>query len=290
MACLDGVKDLVIVCDIESHGQDAITAILLQQMIELLWLASGRNHRISIFESSFESSQPSQEDEIVDLRSRLQRLEQLIASSPNPPPYPAFIVETYSNYNQYSSIANISVLASYLDSEVWSSCNIPNHPNPVYAPPEILSLVGTFVEIENLKLRYFSSIHSWMLIVSKLRFNRLTQSTTGPLKADTVLLLLCMKLSYSYGQSARTSTFYTTAKEFSKELELKGVITLRTVQAGLLLSVYELGHGIFPAAFLNISYCARQGIVLGLHKKLAPQSAGPPRSWVDWEERQRVWK
>jgi hypothetical protein len=233
--------------------------------------------------------QPNQEEEIADLRSRLQRLEQWIASSPNPPPYAASACETHSNNEQHSSIENLSVLASYLDSEVWSSCNIPNYSTPVYAPPEILSLVGSFVDIENLKLHYFSSIHTWMPIVSKLRLNRLTQSINGPLKADTALLLLCMKLSYSYGQSARTSTFYTTIKEFSKGLELKGVITLRTVQAGLLLCVYEIGHGIFPAAFLNISCCARQGIALGLHNKSAPQLAGPPRSWVDWEERQRVW-
>ncbi|KAJ5746930.1 fungal-specific transcription factor domain protein [Penicillium nucicola] len=236
-----------------------------------------------------DNTQSSHRDEIADLRSRLQRLEQLIASSPNPPPYPASDGEACNTDDQHPYIENLSVLASYLDSEVWSSCNIPNHSNPVYAPPEILSLVGGFIEIENLKLRYFSSIHTWMPIVSKLRLNRLTQNTTGPLKADTALLLLCLRLSFSYGKSASTSKFYHTIKEFSNELELKGIISLRTVQAGLLLCVYEIGHGIFPAAFLNISCCARQGIVLGLHHKSAPQSMGPPRSWVDWEERQRVW-
>jgi hypothetical protein len=70
---------------------------------------------------------------------------------------------------------------------------------------------------------------------------------------------------------------------------LEGTVTLRAVQAGILLFIYELWHGIFPAAFMTISHCARQGVALGLHSKLGPQLAGKPRSWVDWEERQRVW-
>jgi len=130
-----------------------------------------------------------------------------------------------------------------------------------------------------------------MPIVSKIRLNRLVQRTEGPCKADIALLLLCMKLvqEVTHEQQTEPSELYVIAKQFSSELELKGILTLRMVQAGLLLSVYELGHGIFPAAFTTISYCARQGVALGLHNKSAPQFLGGPRSWVEWEERQRVW-
>lgn len=142
-----------------------------------------------------------------------------------------------------------------------------------------------------MKTRYFESVHTWMPTVSKIRLNRLIQRAERPIKADITLLLLCMKLVQEVpgGQRAESSELYVTAKRFNSELELKGLLTLRMVQAGLLLSVYELGHGIFPAAFTTISHCARQGVSLGLHNKSATQFLGGPRSWVEWEERQRVW-
>lgn len=111
------------------------------------------------------------------------------------------------------------------------------------------------------------------------------ERTKGSMRADTALLLLCMKLV----QDTALPELYTTATRFLYSLQTKGILTLRIVQAGLLLSVYELGYGDFPAAFITIGHTARCAVALGLHNKLAPQLAGRPRSWVDWEERQRVW-
>jgi hypothetical protein len=85
------------------------------------------------------------------------------------------------------------------------------------------------------------------------------------------------------------SELYTVTKQFLDSLQTKGPLTLQIIQASLLLSVYELGHGIFPAAFMTFGHCSRSGIAMGLHNRLAPQLAGKPRSWADWEERQRVW-
>jgi hypothetical protein len=72
-------------------------------------------------------------------------------------------------------------------------------------------------------------------------------------------------------------------------LEMAGIYSLLKVQACLLITVYELGHAILPAAYSSIGDCARQGIALGIHNKLAPQMIRKPRNWHDWEERQRVW-
>jgi hypothetical protein len=90
-------------------------------------------------------------------------------------------------------------------------------------------------------------------------------------------------------QPTGQSELYLIAKQFLHDLHMKGLLTLRMIQAGLLLSVYELGHAIFPAAFITIGHCARSAIAMGLHNRLSPQLAGKPRSWADWEERQRAW-
>ncbi|KAJ5758547.1 hypothetical protein N7520_005703 [Penicillium odoratum] len=164
---------------------------------------------------------------------------------------------------------------------------MPKTSNHIPASEEMSAFLGNS-EMEDIKYRYFNSVHTWMPIVSKIRLERITKCAPGLLKSDTLLLILCMKLICTHDQS-EDRNLYNVAKKLSQELELKGLITVRTVQAALILCVYEVGHAIFPAAFLNISCCARQGVALGLHNKLAPQLAGSPRSWVDWEERQRVW-
>jgi hypothetical protein len=238
--------------------------------------------RTSRFCDYSDSSQPGQTDEISDLQRRIRELEERVLQTPNT-----------SSIAEVSSLLSpeLSVQASYLDSELWSSCNLPVPTNDSLVPDEIAAVLGNQLDIDDVKFHYFSSVHTWMPIISKMRLNRVTEQTPRSIKADVALLLLCMKLVQEIPHPQRTgfSELYATAKRFSKELEIKGLLTLRTVQAELLLSVYELGHGIFPAAFTTIGHCARNGVALGLHNRLAPQLAGKRRSWVDWEERQRVW-
>jgi hypothetical protein len=187
--------------------------------------------------------------------------------------------------------SNLSIQAYYLDSEVWSSLKFSDRPAQILAPDDICAALGDQADIDSMKAGYFQSIHVWLPFVSKIRVNRVTQVPQSCPKADIALLLLCMKLIQEVPDryDPQSLDLYNLAKEFSKRLELEGLLTLSTVQAGVLLLLYELGHGIFPAAFMTISYCARQGVALGLHNKSAPQLYGKPRFWGDWEERQRVW-
>jgi hypothetical protein len=88
---------------------------------------------------------------------------------------------------------------------------------------------------------------------------------------------------------AEQSLLYIAAKYFHYELELAGISTFTRLQASLLITVYELGHAILPAAYVSIGGCARQGIVLGIHDRQAPQLLRKSRNWLDWEERLRAW-
>ncbi|BCR89577.1 fungal specific transcription factor domain-containing protein [Aspergillus chevalieri] len=231
---------------------------------------------------------------INELQRRISELEKCVVQSSSQKLCTPSRTEEHSRIPCTKPLPSpdLSVQAYYLDSELWSSCRFPDYAKTnIFAPEQISRILGSQFDIDVMKTHYFESIHTWMPIVSKIRLNRLVQRTEGPCKADIALLLLCMKLvqEVTHEQQTEPSELYVIAKQFSSELELKGILTLRMVQAGLLLSVYELGHGIFPAAFTTISYCARQGVALGLHNKSAPQFLGGPRSWVEWEERQRVW-
>ena len=227
-------------------------------------------------------------NELTHLRGRVRELEEHVLRLSSQ-------TTTPTNYQHVASrpvpLPQLYVQASYLDSDFWSTCNLKVQANDGLAPREIAALLGSRSDIDTVKTRYFQSAHTWMPVISKLRLDRLTDRMGGTIRANVALLLLCMKLLEEVPQEHQSglSPLYLTAKQFLGDLQLRGLLDTRILQAGLLLSVYELGHAIYPAAFMTISYCARGGIALGLHNKSAPQMAGRPRSWTDWEERLRVW-
>lgn len=71
---------------------------------------------------------------------------------------------------------------------------------------------------------------------------------------------------------------YDKAKRCLQFLEGSGVMSIRLLQAFLLLALYETGNAIYPAAFLTVGHCARMGHALGIHdRKTAPQMFPAPR-------------
>lgn len=141
--------------------------------------------------------------------------------------------------------------------------------------------------------QYFQTIHKWIPIISQVRLTSLADLELGNRpRADFALLLLAMKLIQNVPGSSSNAVkdlLYICAKEFAASLEIAGVYTLLKLQANLLISVYEMGHGIFPAAYVSVGCCVTQAMVLGIHNREAPQILEQPRTWIDWEERQRVW-
>jgi hypothetical protein len=73
-------------------------------------------------------------------------------------------------------------------------------------------------------------------------------------------------------------------------LENQGYISLGLLQAAILLAVYEMGHSIYPAAYLSVGRCINIAHVMGLHnRKSAPQAIAKPNFWSETEELTRVW-
>jgi len=96
--------------------------------------------------------------------------------------------------------------------------------------------------------------------------------------------------SPAYQQDAVTSLLYQTVRDLSAKVENAFVISLELIQAKVLLSVYEMGHGIYPAAFLSIAHAARLCVTMGFHdRKSAPRLFKEPATWALLEEERRTW-
>ena len=106
---------------------------------------------------------------------------------------------------------------------------------------------------------------------------------------DLALLFLCMKLTSSRpheGTDHAQNPVYTTAKRFIALLEAGGMISLTMLQAYLLIATYEMGHAIYPAAWMTVGSSVRYGQLLGLHDlergpRLLPQAVSLSHVTID---------
>lgn len=161
--------------------------------------------------------------------------------------------------------------------------------NPV--PAQIMQLLGDVNEIRASAANFFDHIHIWMPFISKKRFYDLCLRPSAQSRPDVALLLLAVKLITTFPptnpRNPRTALYHAT-KHFHLEVEGSSNPSLTVLQAGLLLALYELGHAIYPAAFLTIGACARYAYVLGINvsKNLNLRKV---LTLVEVEERRRVW-
>lgn len=127
---------------------------------------------------------------------------------------------------------------------------------------------ATQAEQDSYVSAFFNGVHKWLPVVDEERFRaRLLGKTSAELPADVALLLLCMRLvastpSESSGNGARTD-IHLAAKQGFLNLEMAGVMSVECLEAGLLISLYEINHAIYPSAFLSVGACTRYGQAMG---------------------------
>ncbi|UKZ84303.1 uncharacterized protein TrAFT101_000215 [Trichoderma asperellum] len=156
-------------------------------------------------------------------------------------------------------------------------------------PKIVLQFLGGLDEIRLTADKFFGHIHQWMPFISKKRFYDLYMQPSFHSRPDVALLLLALKLITTlplpHLPNPRT-VLYHTVKHFY--LEVESSFSLLVLQAGILVALYELGHGIYPAAFLSIGQCGRYAHALGINTS---QTVPATRvlTLVEVEERRRVW-
>jgi hypothetical protein len=112
---------------------------------------------------------------------------------------------------------------------------------------------------------YFNTIHCWFPIISKKRMNMGQPLYQGG--SDLAMLFLSMKLVCSQpvnGVASADNHLYVASKRFIALLESRGTVSILYLQAMILVAIYELGHSIYPAAWMTIGACSRYAEILGL--------------------------
>jgi hypothetical protein len=205
-------------------------------------------------------------------------------------------LELSSGYNDFLPPSSpLSMLPSIFFLDVHSfqrrGAKLPKPCMPI--PDLILGVIGNRVEIRTTVGSYFFSIHPWIAFISqKTLYHDLELSTHEP-DLDVALLVLCMKLINIRPRERPAdprTPLYIMTKKFSAMVESEGIGSMRLIQSGILVALYEMGHAIYPAAYLTVGHCARLCQAIGLHDTGGvPQMVEEPETWEATEERRRIW-
>ncbi|VUC29718.1 unnamed protein product [Clonostachys rosea] len=161
-------------------------------------------------------------------------------------------------------------------------------------PAEVLKLLGDASSIREISTIFFRTVHRWLPIISKKSFFTHLLNPLAQRRTEFSLLALCMKLccTPSDDDAGVATRLYRAAKQFHFEVETASTLSICTLQASILIALYETAHAIYPAAYLTVGACARQGLALGVDK-LSMDSVrdgnGRISSWQEVEERRRAW-
>ncbi|RAL12397.1 uncharacterized protein BO97DRAFT_443038 [Aspergillus homomorphus CBS 101889] len=176
----------------------------------------------------------------------------------------------------------------------------PPHPHLLKAVParaidptlcgqaqEILQATGLY--LDEISVRYFQGIHTFVPIVSRRRFHARLLSFGADPQPDFALLLLCMGLLTHWVDSpdhsnpqrnlrAEDKAHYVATKSLLAQAQALCAPTTHLIQAGVLLAVYEYAHGHPEQAFVTIGSCARMAYAAQLRSQPSPTSAAHPQT------------
>lgn len=155
-------------------------------------------------------------------------------------------------------------------------------------PSNILSLLGDDDDVGEHIAKYFQHAYTWLPFISKNRLERLFPLQPSP-QNDSALLLLAIKLLTTSPPPRDPRTpLYHAVKHFYPQVENSAAFSILVLQAGVLVTLYEIAHAIYPAAFLSVAGCARYGHALGID--VNPRvPVRKPTTLVELEQRRRVW-
>jgi hypothetical protein len=160
-------------------------------------------------------------------------------------------------------------------------------------------LVAAFTAIEH-EIRevcdlYFGTMNTWLPVVIETNLRKELENIgkTKDLEAETCLLMLCIYLlthepTPATEDVSATNKLYTILKSSYYAVQSFGNPTLVTIQAGMLLAIYEQGLALQKQSYLTIGACARMGHAIGLHKTISLDSS-PKEPDPDLEDQRHVW-
>ncbi|KAH8698402.1 hypothetical protein BGW36DRAFT_145370 [Talaromyces proteolyticus] len=144
---------------------------------------------------------------------------------------------------------------------------------------------------------YFSTIHTWLPIINKSRFQ--SHIEIHPCDSKELLLLMSMHLIVQRPDSQPVRGMmdneqYRAIKQLYSNLflEAEGSPSTEILQSGVLLATYEYGHGMVDTACHTLSLCISAGMASGLHRSRVPSVSdleNMESTWSSTNELIRTW-
>jgi hypothetical protein len=154
-----------------------------------------------------------------------------------------------------------------------------------------MQVLGSLDNLAAVSAEFFTGTHQRVPTVSRFRFDRQLQLLKASPRADFATLCLAILLIQQYpsGKAAvMQSPLYIAVKNLINLLEAAGPASLDLVQSKVLVTFYEMGHGLHTAAYISISSCARAARAINLHKKTW-RYIKPGADRLALEEQKRTW-
>lgn len=159
--------------------------------------------------------------------------------------------------------------AFFLDPALFNYCAPPSTPHSPSIPRAVEALLGDSDSEKVLAAEYFKIADRWMPNISRMRFYGSLINPATPADPKIAAILLAMKLILSCPEDANfCSEIYAAAKDFQLRMEMAGYLTIYILQSAILLTMYELGHAIFPGAFTFVSICSHYAPALKIDETL----------------------
>lgn len=153
----------------------------------------------------------------------------------------------------------------------------------------LISFVGSPVADRDYVSSYFTWVHPWLPFLSRQRFLERVLNPLRPVRTGSMMLIAAMKLLANCPpQSTSEAAGYMSIKAGLLQAEVSGLLDFHIFQASVLISLYELGHAIYPSAYMTVGYCIRYGLALGVSKSIECGVQGEI-DMVHLEEQRRGW-
>ncbi|GKZ48510.1 hypothetical protein AbraIFM66951_000581, partial [Aspergillus brasiliensis] len=123
---------------------------------------------------------------------------------------------------------------------------------------------------------YTKSIHPWFPIIPGTLQDQLPESWNEA-SLDCTLLALCITLLCTFppsssgdGTASGLQSAYLQVKSWIAVIEGLGITSLKIVQARTLITLFEVAHGFYPAAYISIGATVRAADALKIHASSSP--------------------
>jgi hypothetical protein len=138
---------------------------------------------------------------------------------------------------------------------------------------------------------YFNNIHRWLPIMSQRLFYRRMTEFSKTKSPDFAILLLTILLSIHYPTSGTAQEpLYKAIRSIYWCLNATVDASIEMIQAGILLSCYEYGFGMYKECYKTIGLCIRMGHWMDLQNEKPPSDdLQHSDEWTKKAERCNVW-